>query len=300
MRVLVTGASGYIGSAVVESLRTSGHEPVALVHRQVVAGDVESRRGDLLVPESLATALDGIDAVCHLAALSSGRESFARPVEYFRVNVSGTLALLDAMAAAEVRQLVFASTAAIYGTPEKQPMSEDLPDNSPHPYAASKAAAEAAIDWQARTGVLGATVMRIFNAAGGDDPDPGRLLPRVLAVATGEKPHLDINGDGTVVRDYVHVQDVAAAFAAALDHGAAPGSARRYNIGSGIGTSVLDVVATVEQLTGKVLAVEHRDAAPEPAALISDPGRAIADLRWKPGRSQLDRIVHDAWIARPA
>jgi len=298
MRVLVTGASGYIGGAVVESLRTSGHEPVALVHRQAVAGDVESRQGDLLVAESLATALDGIDAVCHLAALSSGRESFARPVEYFRVNVSGTLALLDAMAAADVRQLAFASTAAIYGTPEKQPMSEDLPDNPPHPYAASKAAAEAAIAWQARTGALSASILRIFNAAGGDDPDPGRLLPRVLAVAAGEKPHLDINGDGTVVRDYVHVQDVAAAFVATLENSPALGSACRYNIGSGIGTSVTDIVTVVERVTGRQLAVVHRDAAPEPAALISDPSRAMDELGWKPRHSDLEDLVRDALAAR--
>lgn len=298
MRVLVTGASGYIGSAVVDALGASGHEPIALVHRHAVAGDVESRKGNVLVPESLPAALDGVDAVCHLAALSSGRESFARPVEYFRVNVSGTLALLDAMAAADVRQLVFASTAAIYGTPDRQPMSEDLPDNPPHPYAASKAAAEAAIAWQTRSGALGATVLRIFNAAGGDDPDPGRLLPRVLAVAAGTTPHLAINGDGTVVRDYVHVNDVADVFVAALDHGAAAGSWRRYNIGSGVGTSVLDIVAAVERVTGRQVPVVHRDAAPEPAALVSDPGQAVADLGWKPRRSDLGNIVRGAWAAR--
>lgn len=298
MRVLVTGASGYVGSAVVAALGASGHEPVALVHRQVVSTDVEVRQGDLLVPSSLVVALDGIDAVCHLAGLTSGRDSFARPLEYFRANVSGTVTLLDAMAAAEVHHLAFASTAAIYGTPETQPMGEDLPDNPPHPYAASKAAAEAALRWQARTGSLGATVLRIFNAAGGADPDPGRLLPRVLAVAAGEAPHLDINGDGTVVRDYVHVEDAADAFVAALDRRPQPGSCYKYNIGSGVATSVLDIVAAAERVTGRHVRLVHRDSAPEPTALVSDPTRAIADLGWKPRRSDLDEIVRDAWMSR--
>ena len=298
MRVLVTGASGYVGSAVVAALGASGHEPVALVHRQVVSTDVEVRQGDLLVPSSLVVALDGIDAVCHLAGLTSGRDSFARPLEYFRANVSGTVTLLDAMAAAEVHHLAFASTAAIYGTPETQPMGEDLPDNPPHPYAASKAAAEAALRWQARTGSLGATVLRIFNAAGGADPDPGRLLPRVLAVAAGEAPHLDINGDGTVVRDYVHVEDAADAFVAALDRRPQPGSCYMYNIGSGVATSVLDIVAAAERVTGRHVRLVHRDSAPEPTALVSDPTRAIADLGWKPRRSDLDEIVRDAWMSR--
>src|SRR5262245_61330291 len=135
MRVLVTGASGYIGSAVVQALAGNGHEPVALVHHKDTATDVEARPGDLLNPSSLTGALASVDAVCHLASLTSGRESFERPVKYFRVNVGGTLALLDAMASTGVHQLVFASTAAIYGTPDRQPMNEDLPDNPPHPYA---------------------------------------------------------------------------------------------------------------------------------------------------------------------
>jgi UDP-glucose 4-epimerase len=302
MRVLVTGAGGYIGRAVIEALAASGHEPVALWHRHraQLADGIEHRQGDLLAPGSILAALAGIDAVCHLAAISNGRESFERPVPYFQVNSSGTFALLEAMATADVRQLVFASTASIYGTPERQPMNEDLPDRPPHPYAASKAAAEAAIGWQARTGALGAIVLRIFNAAGGNDPDPGRLLPRVLRVAAGEAPSLTVNGDGTVVRDYLHVADAAAAFVAALGNGVDVGTAHRYNIGSGVGSSVMDIVAAVERVVGKTLNVVHRVAAAEPAALICDPSRAIAELGWKPHRSNLDAIVADAWAARPA
>jgi UDP-glucose 4-epimerase len=299
MRVLVTGAAGYIGSAVVQALAGNGHEPVALVHHKAALADVEAKQGDLLDSSSLAGALDGVDAVCHLAGLTSGRESFERPVEYFRVNVSGTLALLEAMASSGVRQLVFASTAAIYGTPDRQPMNEDLPDNPPHPYAASKAAAEAAIGWQARTGALGATVLRIFNAAGGEDPDPWRLLPRVLAVAAGRSEQLEINGDGSVVRDYLHVADVGDALVAAVEHTTELGTSRPYNIGSGIATSVMDIVAAAERVTGRPVPVVHRPAVPEPAALICDPTRARAELGWKPRSSDLDHIVRDAWTARP-
>jgi UDP-glucose 4-epimerase len=297
MRVLVTGASGYIGSALVPALGAAGHEPVALVHkhRDRLPADVETRTGDILDTASLTEALAGIDTVCHLAALGSGRESLEIPVQYFRVNVGGTLNLLDAMAAGQVRQLVFASTAAIYGTPDRQPMNEDLPDNPPHPYAASKAAAEAAITWQARTGTLGATVLRIFNAAGRDDPDPWRLLPRVLAVAAGRRDALEINGDGTAVRDYIHVDDVADAFVAAMEHHGEPGSSRRYNIGSGRGVSVMDLVAAVDRVTGRPVPVVHRPALPEAKTLTCDTSRAAAELGWKPRRSQLDDVVRDAW-----
>ncbi len=299
MRVLVTGAAGYIGGSVVRALAAGGHQPVALLHQQRVAlpADIETRNGDLLVEQSLRPALDDIDAVCHLAGLTSGRESFAQPVEYFRRNVSGTLVLLDAMAAADVHRLAFASTAAAYGTPEQQPMNEDLPDNPPNPYAASKVAAEAAIRWQARAVDMSATVLRIFNAAGGRDPDSTRIVPRVLAVAAGATPQLDVNGDGTVLRDYLHVEDIGEAFVAALDRGAEPGSARRYNIGSGKGTSVLDVVTAAERVTGRSIKVVHRPAADEPAALVCDPSRAAAELGWKPRRTDLDDIVRDAWAA---
>ncbi len=300
MRVLVTGAGGYLGRAVVEALDHAGHEPVAMVHsdRSTVPADVETRPGDLLRADSLADAVRGVDAVCHLAGLTRARESWDQPLRYFAVNVSGTLALLDAMAASGAGVVVFASTGSIYGTPELQPMSEDLPDAPPHPYAASKQAAESVIEWQARAGGLGAVVLRLFNVAAGTDPDPTRIVPRVLAVAAGESPSVEVNGDGSVVRDFLHVDDAARAFVAALDAGPRVGAFRRYTIGSGVGTSVRDVVTAAGRVTGRPIPVIHRPSAVEPQALVCDPTRAAADLGWKPRRSDLDMIVGDAWAAR--
>lgn len=297
MRVLVTGAAGYVGRAVVEALTAAGHEPVALVHshRNGLPGGVEVRAGDLEQPASLVQALDGIEAVCHLAGLTRARESWEHPLRYFAVNTSGTINLLAAMETVGVDRIVFSSTGSIYGAPERQPMGEDLPDDPPHPYAVSKLAAEHALEWQARAGRLSVTVLRLFNVAGRLDPDTTRIVPRVLAAARGEA--LRVNGDGTAVRDFLHVDDAAAAFVAALDRGPAAGDARRYNIGRGIGASVMEVVAAVEEVTGQPLSVERRPPAAEPARLICDLSRALTELAWKPRQSDLRALVRHAWEA---
>ncbi|MFI9405439.1 NAD-dependent epimerase/dehydratase family protein [Nocardia sp. NPDC052316] len=298
MRVLVTGANGYLGGAVVKQLRAGGHEVIGLVRGAGTPGAGPVRTADLLDPEALAAAVRDIDVVCHLAGLTRVRESLADPLRYFEVNVGGTVALLRAMAAAQVGGLVFASTASIYGTPDRQPMSEELPDRPPHPYAASKAAAESVIAAQAATGQLAAVVLRLFNIAGGADPDPTRIVPRILAVAAGDEPRLTINGDGTAVRDYVHIEDAATAFAAAVTHLPQRGACRRYNIGSGGGTSVAELVAEVTRLTGRTIAVEHRPAAQEPPVLVSDSGRAHRELCWQATSSDLNTILRDGWAAQ--
>ena len=297
MRVLVTGANGYVGSAVVAALLQAGHSPVALVRgdRSRVPVGVEVRSGDLLDPASLMAAMVDMEAVCHLAGLTRARESWDRPLDYFRVNVGGTLALLGAMVAAGVKRVVFASTGSIYGSPEQQPMTEDFRDAAPHPYAASKQAAECAVEWQARAGGMSAVVLRLFNVAGGDDPDQTRIVPRVLAVASGQSPNLEVNGDGSAIRDLLNVSDAAEAFVASLAHG--PDAVRRYNVGSGVGASVMEIVKAAERVTGQPVPVVHRPPADEPARLLSDASRALAELGWKPRHSIVDEILRDAWSA---
>ncbi|WP_040802368.1 NAD-dependent epimerase/dehydratase family protein [Nocardia concava] len=292
MRVLVTGAAGYLGRALVAALNAAGHEPIAMVRPGTadIPGAAATRPADLLDTDGVARAVEGIDRVCHLAGLTRARESFDEPVRYYDVNVGGTLALLEAMAAAGVPGLVFSSTCAVYGSPERQPMTEDLPVDPPHPYASSKVAAEAAVEAQARNGALGAVVLRLPNLAGGDDRDPTRLIPRVLAAAMTQTP-LGINGDGSAVRDYLHVEDAAAAFVAAVERTPEPGDFRCYNIGSGRGTSILDVVAAVERVTGRRVPLAHNPPAPEPATLVVDATKARAELGWKPRYSDIETII---------
>ncbi|QLY28433.1 UDP-glucose 4-epimerase [Nocardia huaxiensis] len=295
MRVLVTGAAGYLGRAVVSALAAE-HEPIALVHRpaEPIAGAAEIHVADLLDPAALRRAMTGVQAVCHLAGLGNARQSLAHPLAYFRVNTAGTTALLEAMAAERVEHLVFASTAAIYATTEHTPLDESAPDDPANPYASSKLAAEWAIEAQARTGALAATVLRLMNLTGGHDPNPTRLIPRALAAAAGAGA-LAINGDGTARRDYLHVDDAAQAVIAALHPAPAPGTARRYNIGSGCGTSILDIVAAAERVTGRPVPLTYRPAAPEPAVLIADPGKAKAELGWAPRYSDIDALMRETW-----
>lgn len=300
MRILVTGANGYLGSAVAATLCASGHDVVGLVHRERsrVPEGIPIHTADLCDQDALGTALSEVDLVCHLAGLTRVRESFAEPLDYFAVNVAGTVTLMRAMAAAGVRRLVFASTAAIYGTPHRQPMSEDLIDDPPHPYAASKQAAESVIAAQTATGRLDATVLRLFNIAGGPDPDDTRIVSRILAVAAGADSTLIVNGDGTAVRDYLHRDDAARAFDAAATGLPRPGRYRRYNIGTGVGTSVDNLVAAAARVTGRRIPVEYRAAVPEPQRLVSDSSRARAELGWSPTSSDIDTIITDAWAVR--
>ncbi|WP_433594708.1 NAD-dependent epimerase/dehydratase family protein [Nocardia sp. CA-145437] len=298
VRVLVTGAAGYLGRAVIAALHAAGHEPIAMARTPgtVIPGAAEVRPADLLDPAALARAVDSVDAVCHLAGLARARESIADPLRYFRANTTATLAVLEAMSAAAVGTIVFASTAAIYGAPDRQPMTEDLPDAPPHPYAQSKLAAELAIQAATRTGELSAVILRLSNIAGGSDRDLSRLIPRAVAAAVADSP-LPVNGDGTATRDYLHVEDAARAFIASLHTPPHPGTATRYTVGSGRGTTILEVAAAVRRVTGVPLALDHRPPASEPPTLIVDPSTITAETGWKPIHSTIDEIVGDAWRA---
>ncbi|MFC5144774.1 NAD-dependent epimerase/dehydratase family protein [Streptomyces aureoversilis] len=306
--MLVTGADGYLGTSVVRRLREAGHEVLGLtrrpgggVHRpdgaRAVHGDVrDAERLSAVVREAR------IDTVCHLAALTRTAESRRDPLGYFTTNVQGTVNVLSALAgpgrAAGHARLVFVSTCAVYGPGDGTPAREDDPLGPDTPYAASKRAAEEVIGFRAGTGGLGAVTLRCVNIAGADgcpDPDPTRLVPRTLLAATGRVPALTVTGDGSSVREFVHVDDVARACAAALDACRA-GEHAVFNVGSGTGVAVLDVVSAAEELTGRTVPVVHREGT-EPAVLRADSGRIRDRLGWRPRRSAIRRILSDTLAA---
>ncbi len=297
----MTGAAGYIGYAVARRLAAAGHDVDGLVRRDAAAPEgtvpdgVRPVRGDLLDPGGLPRG--PYDGVCHLAALTRVRESFEAPLRYFAANVQGTVNLLEAV---DAPRIVFGSTAAVYGTPELQPIPETEHTAPGSPYGASKLAAEQAVRFHARTGAVGAVVLRTFNVAGSvdgrTDPDGTRLIPKALAVAAGRAPHLEINGDGRAVREYLHVDDLAAAYVLALAD-VRPGEDRVYNVGSGAGVAVREVVAAVEAVTGRRVPALRRPAAPEAPVLVCDAGAIRAELGWRPERSALPEIIAGAWNA---
>lgn len=307
MRVLVTGAAGYVGWAVVHELLTSNDEVIALIHDTDAnfPDNVQKRKSDLLDPASITAAMENVEGVCHLAALTQARTSMGHPTRYYRVNVGGTINLLDAMAAerrrtGKVGSIVLASTNQVYGTPAQQPISEEADVQFINPYAASKVACEQLLGWQTATGVMGATTLRVFNVAGAavgrGDRDLTRIVPKAIAVAMGEAEQVDVNGDGTAVRDFVAVQDVAKAFVRAL-HVNEPGQHAIYNVGA-TPASVREVIAAVEHITGQRVNVRCRPAHPgEAAVLTADTSRIKADLDWRPTSSDLEHLIRSQWSA---
>lgn len=310
MRVLVTGAFGFIGTAVVRRLSLAGHEVVALTHQPPEAPTPESLaievvHADVRDARAIQMAVSDVDAVCHLAALSRVRESFERPTEYRQVNATGTRIMVNALAlkAAKSGQpalLVHASTHAVYGAPQHQPIAEDTPLAPMSPYGKSKVEAEDAVAITSGTGALKATCLRLFNVAGAvagrADMDQTRIIPRTLAVAAGRAPILEINGDGRAIRDFVHVEDAAAAFLLAL---AAcrqdPYHYAVYNVGA-TAARMLDVIAVIEQITGHAIPVAHNPPKEDdPLVIVADTTRISRELSWAPERSSLSQIISDAW-----
>ncbi|MFG2060451.1 NAD-dependent epimerase/dehydratase family protein [Micromonospora sp. NPDC048871] len=309
MHVLVTGGLGFLGHAVTLDLLAAGHR-VTVMSRgrteakppaggELVIGDIRDReRVAEIVKEN------EYDGVVHLAALTSGRDSLTDPLSYFDVNTAGTLNLLVALdAMRETRapaSLVFASTNIVYGSQYSGGLSEDLDVRPESPYAASKVAAEQMVSAYAATGAIGAVIVRPFNIAGSvdgvGDTDPARIIPNVFRAITGQRDHVTLNGDGSAVRDFVHLADVASGIRLAL-LACTPGRNRTINLGSGIGTSMAAVVATAEQVTGHPVAVRHMPPKPEPPKLVADISRARADLNWRPTRSGLSEMLADAWEA---
>ncbi|WP_163547286.1 NAD-dependent epimerase/dehydratase family protein [Candidatus Frankia nodulisporulans] len=309
MRVLVTGASGFIGAVVTDALAAAGHAVTAMVRDPAAAPTfapgVEVVVADLLQSPTLAKAgvTRGFDGVCHLAALTRVRESRTAPLRYFQANLTGTANLLTALEAGTERTgvapaFVFGSSCAVYGDMDLTGVPESRRPDPSNPYGASKLAAERLLGHRAGTGLLGGVILRSFNVAGAAlghfDSDDSRIIPAAIAVASGRRDVFRVNGDGRALREYVHVGDMAAAYLTALTM-AAPGRCATYNVGSGVGVSVIDVLAAVGRASGRPVRRVHCPPVAEPQALIGDSRRIRAELGWNSPCSSIERIVADAW-----
>lgn len=307
MHVLVTGGSGFVGYAVVRVLARVGHSVTVLSRSG--RGHVDASAVlcvDIADRAELTSALAGqsFDGVCHLAALTQVRDSFAEPLRYFDVNLAGTVNLLSALADnGSTPAVVFVSTGAVYGSGVEGRLAETAPVRPENPYAASKHAAETLLAYHAEAGAIGATVLRCFSIAGAcdgvGDPDQTRILPKALHVAAGLAPAVRINGDGSAVREFTHVLDVAEACRLALD-ATQTGEHQLYNVGSGLAVSMRDIITAVAERTGRDIPVEHGASKPEPHTLMADSSKIRTALGWTAPASILDRIIDDAWQALPA
>lgn len=313
--VLVTGGAGYIGSHTAKALRAAGHRVViydnlSAGHRQA-ALDSPLVVGDIRDVDAVRRAIRQSEAtaVLHFAAWLSVPDSVRDPIGYYRNNVQGALAVLEAMAQERCRHFVFSSTCAVYGEPVDVPLSESHPNRPINAYGQSKLAVEHALPHFERAYDIRFVALRYFNAAGadpdgqlGEDHDPEiHVIPRALAAAANGTP-IDIYGedyptpDGTCLRDYVHVMDLADAHVRALQRLESGGASAIYNVGTERPTSVRDVIAAVERVTGKT--VERRPAsrrAGDPAVLYASAEKIRTELGWKPQRADIDSIVGDAW-----
>ena len=315
MRVAVTGGAGYIGSVVVEVLVERGHEVLVIDnlskgHRDAVMATAFVEL-DLADRERLAAELRAFrcEAVIHMAADSLVGESVADPAKYYRNNVGGGLTLLDAMRDSNVTRLVFSSTAAVYGEPATQPIEETASLQPTNPYGETKLAFERALRWYAGAYGVSSVSLRYFNAAGaternGERHDPEtHLIPLVLQAATGRLSHVTVFGDdyptpdGTCVRDYIHVHDLADAHVRALDALTGPGVVSAYNLGcGGEGYSVRQVIDTASRVTGMNIPVQIASRrAGDPAVLVASSARIRKELGWNPARPDLESIIVSAW-----
>ena len=314
MNILVTGAAGYIGSVVTERLIEQGHQVVALDnlrhgHRDAVHPAARFVVGDLLDRSWLIDEVRRaeVDSVVHLAAEALIDESIRDPGTFFRVNLTGGLNLLDAMVAAGVRRLIFSSTAAVYGEPTEVPIREDAPLRPVNAYGESKLAFERVLPWYQRAHGVRHVSLRYFNACGatpgaGERHDPEtHLIPLVLDVALGRRDAISLFGtdydtpDGTCIRDYVHVRDIADAHVRCLERidSIEPTA---YNLGNGHGYSNREVIAAVERVTGRpVRVVEAARRAGDPARLVASAARIAQELEWRPAIPALEPMIASAW-----
>jgi UDP-glucose 4-epimerase len=312
MKLLVTGGAGYVGGVCAQELVQDGHEVVVVddlstgnaegvpAGAKFVDGDIATIGVELIESESF-------DGVLHFAAQSLVGESVQQPEKYWYGNVVKTLALLEAIRRTQTPRLVFSSTAAVYGEPEQVPILESAPTRPTNPYGASKLAIDHAITSYAVAHGLAATSLRYFNVAGAygglgeNRVVETHLIPLILQTALGHRDSISVFGtdyptpDGTAVRDYIHIRDLARAHVLALAQ-SRPGEHRIFNLGSGTGFSVREVISACERVVGRPIpAVDAPRRAGDPAVLIASSAKAIDELGWQPEHNDLDEIVSDAW-----
>jgi UDP-arabinose 4-epimerase len=324
--VLVTGGAGYIGSHACKALARAGFRPIA--YDNLVYGHRDAVRWGPLVDGDIADgprlravmSAERVVAVMHFAAFAYVGESMSDPARYFRNNLVGTMALLDAMRDVGVDRMVFSSTCATYGIPNQVPISESTPQQPVNPYGESKLMVERVLDWYDQAYETKSVSLRYFNAAGadldgeiGEEHDPEtHLIPLTIKAALGQEPALRIFGtdyptpDGTAIRDFIHVDDLADAHVRALRHLLFGGASLKLNLGTGRGHTVREVVRAVERATGRpVPVIEAPRRAGDPPALVADAAQARLKLDWVPTRSDLDTIVgsavrwHERTVERP-
>jgi len=311
VKVFVTGGAGYIGSVTTELLLDAGHgvtvfDNLGRGHREAVDPRAALVEGDLLDAAGLAAAMKRVrpDAVMHFAAFALVGESMAHPGMYFTNNVAGGVNLADAMVAAGARRIVFSSTCATYGHPDRVPITEDVAQRPVNPYGESKLMFEKVLSWYERIHGLQPVFLRYFNACGatkkfGEDHEPEtHLIPNVIKVALGQQEKIKVFGndyktpDGTCIRDYIHIVDLAQAHILALQ-GSQTGA---FNLGTGQGFSVREVVEVVREVTGRKIPEEIAPRrAGDPDRLVAGAERARSVLGWKPAHSDLRSIVRSAW-----
>ena len=316
MKVLVTGGAGYIGSHMLKALSARGAEVVVFDNlssgRREAVGSCELVIGDINSSADLRALFSRFrfDAVMHFASLIQVGESVQRPDHYYRTNITGSLNLLDAMHAAGVKRFIFSSSAAVFGEPRYTPIDEAHPKDPLNPYGFSKLAVERALgDYSSAYG-LQSVSLRYFNAAGADpdgelgechDPET-HLIPLILQAASGRRPAITIFGtdyptpDGTCIRDYIHVTDLCQAHLLALEFLANNARSAAYNLGNNQGFSVRQIIDTAERVTGKRIPVNVGARRPgDPAVLVANSGKAVAELGWRPKYQALETIIGHAW-----
>lgn len=312
MKLVVTGGAGYVGSVCAQALLEAGHD-VTVIDDFSTGNRYAVPEQAILVEGNIVDVIDDVladgdvDGVLHFAARSLVGESMEEPAKYWHSNVGVSLALLDAMRKHDVKSLVFSSTAATYGEPDTVPITEDAPTRPTNPYGASKLAIDHAITSYANAYGLGATSLRYFNVAGAHNGvgenhiTETHLIPIVLQVAMGYRDKIMMYGDdwptndGTCVRDYIHIRDLADAHMLALENNT-PGQHKIYNLGSGAGYSVREVVEMCREVTGHPIPAEVAPRrAGDPAVLIASSEKIKSELGWNPTRTDLRRIVEDAW-----